>query len=191
MWTQRINCFPSVSQKLVESFNGGDAVVIINPFKEFTEKEILLSEKYLEDGGKILLIDNIKFNNFNISNKLLKHFGMEYYKTEFCNDSLKYCVIPKDSISFINRYHGGCVLGGDTIMYIEYNNPKVTGKESRAVISSKKIGKGVLVAASCSDIFSDLGMGSSSSLPTKNIYNIYQLEYFLFNEVLKLNKEER
>ncbi|MDP4173960.1 MAG: hypothetical protein Q8933_08330 [Bacteroidota bacterium] len=56
----------------------------------------------------------------------------------------------------------------------------------RTVMSKYQIGKGEIVLLANSNLFTDKEMGNTSTRPSKNQLNISKLEYWLFNEILKL-----
>ncbi len=56
------------------------------------------------------------------------------------------------------------------------------------VLAVQRIGKGLLAAMSSSVLFTDREMGSSSVQPTPNMQKIYELEFWIFSELLQLGK---
>lgn len=59
----------------------------------------------------------------------------------------------------------------------------------RPVLAVQNVGKGRLVVMASSFLFTDKDMGSSSVTPDTNKQRIYELEYRIFQDVLKVGKE--
>ena len=58
VWTQRVGCIPSMEDSLESSLEG-DLVVIINPNEHFTSTEIKSLTDFVEDGGKLLILEGM------------------------------------------------------------------------------------------------------------------------------------
>jgi hypothetical protein len=59
----------------------------------------------------------------------------------------------------------------------------------RQVFSINKIGKGTLAVMSSSFLFTDKEMGSTAMIPAANNRRIYDLEYWIFRDVLKIENK--
>ncbi|HEC93349.1 MAG TPA: hypothetical protein ENI51_10215, partial [Candidatus Atribacteria bacterium] len=76
VWTQRVELIPSLEYNLDLALKNKDIIVIINPNKPFSSEDISAIESYVENGGKLLLIDSI-FNSKSTANELLRDFDMK------------------------------------------------------------------------------------------------------------------
>ena len=63
IWTQRVDCVPSVENSLDDSLEKGDALVFINPIKSFGDEEVKVINNYLDKGGNVLVLDGISNKN--------------------------------------------------------------------------------------------------------------------------------
>lgn len=85
---QRIGCLPIVQNDLKESLNkNSKIIVIINPEKKFTNDIKQKIRQYIENGGSLLIMDDIKHKK-STANQLLKEFGLEF-KGEIKNSEIK------------------------------------------------------------------------------------------------------
>lgn len=66
---------------------------------------------------------------------------------------------------------------------------KLDTTSARPVLSVGDLGRGKLAVMASSYLFTDREMGSTSTMPTTNMRRIYELEYWIFQEVLKLGNE--
>lgn len=62
--------------------------------------------------------------------------------------------------------------------------------QRKPVLSVQKIGKGLLVVMSSSTLFTDREMGSGSVQPNPNMQQIYELEFWIFSELLQLGSRK-
>jgi hypothetical protein len=60
----------------------------------------------------------------------------------------------------------------------------------KPVLSTQKVGKGMIAVMSSSAVFADSEMGFSSTVPNKNMQNIYELEFWIFSKLLELGTRE-
>lgn len=182
VWTQRVGCIPSLEKTLTDATEKGDIVVIINPTEPFTESKIHLLTSYVEQGGRILLMDSI-MNTQSSANDLLGYFGM-WIRTN-TNDHRLY----SDGYQNGNDTSVGnitipslSVLGGRQLLY---NNQNETYASMTEFINKTTGNIGKLVVIVDSYAFSDAVMGNTFTEPTERQRRIYDTEFFLITEVLK------
>jgi hypothetical protein len=60
----------------------------------------------------------------------------------------------------------------------------------KSVLSAQKVGKGLIAVMSSSTLFTDREMGSGSVQPPPNMQKIYELEFWIFSELLQLEKRK-
>ncbi|MEF8879113.1 MAG: hypothetical protein V5A64_05890 [Candidatus Thermoplasmatota archaeon] len=179
VWTQRVGYYPSIEKTLEKAVETGDIIVMINPEKEFKNKEIDMVENYLENGGKVLLMDSIK-NTDSTANQLLKRFNMSI----FYNDSAYMVTSSGEEHPSDNTYPGNISMplltinGGEKVFVTQKNN---------SVLAVKNIGRGKIVTMVDSYTFSNKIMGNSFTEPNKDLRQIYNFEYYIFEDILKPN----
>lgn len=199
VWTQRVGCYPSPEKTLEKSIEKGNIVVIINPVKNFKDAEIQMIEDYIENGGKVLLMDSIT-NSGSTSNQLLKNFDISirhnysassvYHSYSYTEEMEKNIVNifnnqTTKSVNMSNDYNISdryiiaphlSVEGGEEVFSKENNN--------NSVIAIKSIGLGKIVVMVDSYTFSNSVMGGSFTEPDENLRKIYNMEYYLFEKIL-------
>jgi hypothetical protein len=181
VWTQRLGYIPSHQHTLQEAITQGDCVVFINPTQRFTQADVTTITTYLQQGGKILLIDSIT-NSKSTANDLLSTFGIWvttttdeqplYQNTTPINNTTKQGTITTPYLT---------LTGGTPILTNEKNTTYATMIEFNNT-STGKTGRLVVLVDSYS--FSDALMGGLFSEPTPTQKDIYDTEFFLFQDVI-------
>jgi hypothetical protein len=182
VWTQRVGCVPILEKNLKDSTANGDIIVIINPIQPFTEPEIQMLTTYLENGGRVLLMDSIT-NIKSTTNELVGNFGI--WVTTNTDDNLVY---HSDSENDGNSSIGNITspylsLSGGKRILINGNNETYASMIEFSNATTGNLGKLVVVVDSYT--FSDAVMGGTFTDPTEQQHQIYETEFFLFNSVLK------
>jgi len=182
VWTQRVGCVPSLEKTLKDATEKGTIVVIINPTEPFTESEIDLLRTYVEAGGRVLLMDSI-MNSQSTANDLLGNFGM--WLLPMTTDQPLYPEKNEDG----NQTSVGnitvpflIVTGGKPILHNQENETYASMIE---FINETTGVVGRLVVIVDSYTFSDVIMGGPFTDPTERQREIYDTQFFLFEEVLK------
>ncbi|MEW6097369.1 MAG: hypothetical protein AB1567_12745 [bacterium] len=170
-WILRLSYFPIVREGVKKERS--EVVVIINPKKEFTTKEVSKIKDYLALGGKVLLMDS-PFNTNSTANSLLSTFGVKINHLQKLKSSSFYAQ------PFNNYYplevSSSPIEGGEPIFFA------TTGETIGSII---KEGKGSLVVLSFSDRFVDANMGVVESvIPDEELLSVYQLEFDIFEELV-------
>ena len=182
VWTQRVGCVPSLEKSLKDAIANGDIIVIINPIQSFTEPEIQMLTTYLENGGRILLMDSIT-NIKSTANELVGTFGI--WVTTNTDDHRVY--------TNISEIDGNSPIGNITSPYLALSGGKrilIAGNNetyaSMIEFSNETTGNlGKLVVVVDSYTFSDAVMGGTFTEPTERQRQIYETEFFLLDSVLK------
>jgi hypothetical protein len=154
IWTQRIDLIPSMEDTLEEALNKGDAVVIINPVKEFDETKIRDINLYLENGGNVLLMDSI-LNENSTASDFLNYFGI---RIDVVDSNLT--IVGNDETYFVEKY------------------------SNYTSIAVNNVSNGKLVVMVDSQTFSNTVMGGSFTIPNLYQREIYDAEFYIFEEIL-------
>jgi len=176
VWTQRMGYIPYIEEKIDKnSLEKADAVVIINPVRSFAKEEIRALSDYVKNGGKLLVMDSI-LNEHSTANDLLQHFGMwitvesKYVSTKPKSNAIANVTVNLSiSIPYLN------IVGGNVI---------VLDKENHTILSTLDVGKGMVAVFVDSHTFSNAVMGSVFTIPDSNQERIYNMEYFIFEDIL-------
>jgi len=184
VWTQRVGCIPSIEETLENSIKIGDIIVFINTIKPFNSGEIKKITNYVENGGRILVMDSVT-NGRSTTNELIGNFGMwinhntvdnRVYLTY--NDSRLNSTIGNLTSPYLS------ITGGEKIL-INENNETYASVVEFYNESTGKIGKIVVLVDSYS--FSDSIMGGTFNEPDEYQKQIYNTEYYIFEKVLLNN----
>lgn len=114
VWTQRLGLVPQVRFSFLSALASGDTVVIVNPAQPFTNEEVAAFVKYVESGGKVLLMDDPRNKLTSTAHQLLRPLGV----------SITYQEIPRGVISdrdgnaIWEGEHLGAVMGGEPFLYV-------------------------------------------------------------------------
>jgi len=182
VWTQRVGCVPSLEKDLKVATANGDIIVIINPIQPFTEPEIQMLTTYLENGGRVLLMDSIT-NIKSTANELVGNFGI--WVTTNTDDHLVYHSKGENgsNSSIGNITSPYIALSGGKRVLIDGNNQTYASMVEFSNETTGSLGKLVVVVDSYT--FSDAVMGGTFAEPTERQRQIYKTEFFLFNSILK------
>jgi len=167
VWTERVGWIPSIERDLQSCIRKGDAIVIINPDKEFKDGEIEGLKEFVKNGGKLLVMDSIR-NKLSTANQILNNFGMEI-TIKSMNLSVKNDTILIGNITCPYL----TVKGGDTNFSFENNS----------FLSVKRFGKGKVVVFVDSYTFSNGVMGGVFTEPSKKQRSVYDVEFFIFEKL--------
>ena len=74
---QRLGYFPGISGSLEDALDKNDLVIIINPEKDFTQKMIKKITAFVDNGGKLLILQN-DINNNLTSGQILSTFKADF-----------------------------------------------------------------------------------------------------------------
>lgn len=182
VWTQRVGCVPSIEKTLDNAIKTGDIIVIINPIKSFRSEIIETIINFVENGGKVLLMDSIT-NGYSTANELIGNFGMWinyntldqslYIKS---NDTINNTIVGNISSPYLT------ITGGKKTLFIETNETQGSVVEFINETTGK-IGQVVVLVDSYT--FSDSIMGGTFIEPDERQMKIYNTEFFIFEEILK------
>ncbi len=171
-WVLRLGYFPKVGDVREKPA----VVVIINPKKKWTLKDIAQVKKYLTSGGNILLLDSPS-NASSTANSLLSAFGVEIAHQQKINSNHLYA-------QPFNGYYplevsASPIKGGSPIFFSTTQEP---------IGVRVKEGKGRLVVLSFSDRFANTRMGVvESNIPNEELWQVYQLEFEIFRGLVAGN----
>ena len=181
VWTQRVGSVPSLAPTLKDATRSGDIIVIVNPTKPFTETDVQLLTAFFEKGGRLLLMDSIR-NPQSTANELLGNFGI--WMTTATKDQV---VLSNESDNTSQKPIGNITspyltITGGTQLFTNDNNEVYATMTDFMNTTTGDVGRLVVVVDSYT--FSDAVMGGTFAEPTERQREIYDTEFFLFQEVL-------
>ncbi len=121
IWLQRLNYVPSVKPTYLEALRDADAVVVTNPVKPFSKKEIHATKIFLEKGGALYIMDDPRRNHFVIANELLSPFHVRLVANDTLGLPILLATDTADANS-ISSFEAGRVSGGVPILYARMKN---------------------------------------------------------------------
>ena len=185
-WTQRLDYVPSVETSLDNALKYGDAVVIINPTRQFSLKEQRKIIEYVAAGGRLLILDTV-LNRDSTSNQLLANFGL-YIIYRPLASKLKHdqpeeeaklkSTEPSDQFYLIVP----AIAGG---------KPVWNSEGDVVLFSIAQQGKGRTAAVVDSYVFSKAGMGHPMDVPDQVKLGLYEKEYNIFRKLFSPDIEEK
>ena len=143
---QRLGHYPALARNIKSAIDTSQVVVVINPKKQLDDDELSVVQRFLQKGGKLLVLENSEASTY---------YTQQFQR--FTQQTSKTITVPREF---------------------------QTSDEFR--IEKTKVGKGDLVVVFGAAELSALSMGSTYSNPTHKQKLKYQLAYFLFEEVLKI-----
>lgn len=184
VWTQRIGCIPSVESMLDDAIQKGDIIVFIDPIKSFSDKDINLIVGFIENGGKMLVMDSIT-NSKSTTNELISNFGMWITKKSEklpLFDNMSDIDDNKSKGNILSPYLS--ITGGETKIFDERNETQIGVMNFYNELTGKN---GTVVVVVDSYSFRDVNMGGVFNEPNDDQIEIYKTEFFIFEELLRNN----
>ena len=184
VWTQRVGFIPSIEPMLYDAVKKGDIIVFINPIKSFSDKDIDMINGFIENGGKMLVMDSIT-NSMSTTNELISNFGIWINKKSenlhlFGNIS----DIDENKSRGNILSHYLYITGGENIYVDERNETQISVMNFYNELTGKN---GTVVVVVDSYTFREENMGGVFSEPNDEQLEIYKTEFFIFEELLKNN----
>lgn len=167
VWTQRIDCFPGVDEKLLDALQNGDLAIMAKPDREIKNPQKILDK--ISAGSKLLILDNTASGGF--SNNLLKLAGMELIDTDM-EQYADYAEIKNIPLTS----NASAIAGGDAVIRDTAGNP---------VLSVKKIGGGLIAVFSDPDLFYSYELGDVSANLTEKTEILTNLEFGILKALLE------
>jgi len=196
---QRLSMVPQIRNNFLMALEGGNhPIVIVNPCREFSEREISVFQRYIRDGGRALILDSSGRGRSSFSWQLSKPFGMEIaydppdlQKEDAPEGPAVYLFSEGrdagSSISFATSDIGPITGGQALLWYLSLEKKDAAGSGAwEPCLSEVLSGKGKVWLCTLSRAFSDTGLGTSSSIPDKYQQNIYKLVYQILNGLAEL-----
>jgi len=180
IWTQRVNLTPAIENRMEDAMAKGRALVVIDPIKPLSERELTSLLNYIKSGNSVLLMVSADGPWSNV----IKYFGMQtYYHIKPNNESSK-SPAWKDGLPI--EPSGLAIRGGSPLYAID----------ERVILAEADLGKGKFLLFSNSRVFKDgffarpgfmgyskvdLSMVDKRSYDLRSLYN---LEYRIFEDYL-------
>ncbi|TET43797.1 hypothetical protein E3J62_12185 [candidate division TA06 bacterium] len=177
-WVLRLGYYPFAVPNIEESIERGDLVVLINPVSDFTAREIDALERFVSQGGRLLVADRVE-NGSDASRKLLERFDIFADKGLVADASPAY--EPSSQISW-DLGDAFELRGGKPLLFSERAVPVMTFADH---------GEGLVLALSFSDAFNDAGMGFTEGvLPDRRLLHHYHLQFAIIKGLIEGNPRE-
>ena len=175
VWTQRLGYVPSYSPTLAQALDKGDVIVLINPRKPFSPQQIDEIARYVEYGGKILLLEDA-FVDYpgpeSPANQLLESFGMR----------INYMVRKNSRVNTVENQPIGAISHS---LAVEGGQPLLLFDDGAALFSVARSGQGMLAVMASSSSFNNLALGTTSTVPNEYRRFLYQLEFWMLESMVK------
>jgi hypothetical protein len=174
-WVLRVGYYPFTGITLEEDIEDASVLVVINPDKQFSPDELDQLKDYLQEGGKLLLMDS--FTNANsTANDLLSSFGMNIKRDRKVNLPSLY------STSWMSR------MGQSSAFAIEGGEVLLNSTEGDSILSAAPVGEGMIAVMTFSQLFTNPPMGGSYRVvPNQQQREIYGLQFNLLSGLAEGN----
>jgi len=169
-WVMRVGCFPFVGQSLGDCLKNADAIVLIRPNHEFTEREIEQLVQFVGRGRGLLILDSPTLPGAPLQPLLAA------FKLSIARQGQPYQGQVRAEGTSFTVESAWPILGGE---------PLARGVGGETLAATAKIGKGNIVVASFAERFCDQNMGALWGVkPTGELLSVYQIEYALIREAI-------
>jgi len=177
VWTQRVGCIPSIEKTLDASIQKDDIIVIINPTKYFKTEDIEKITTFVENGGRVLVMDSIT-NIDSTANNLLEPFGMHiHHNTSHpkLKNMIENLTVGNNTSPYLT------VSGGEKLIINETSQTYLNVVEIHNY-SSGNTGK--IAVFTDSYVLSNMQMGGTFTEPDDRQMMRYNIEFYIFEEVI-------
>ena len=166
-WVLRVGYYPFTGRTLEEDLQDASILIIINPDRPFSPRELDLLKHYLEGGGKLLLMDSVNNQN-STADLLLASFGMKIQRER------KVALPALYSTSWMSR------MGHNTACAIEGGEGLLFSPDGSPILSTARVGEGMIAVLTFSQLFTNPPMGGSYRVvPNREQRDIYELQFNL------------
>ena len=191
---QRLGIVPQVRHSFVQALEKKkNPVVLVNPHKKFSEKELAVFRDYISQGGKALILDSSDRAKDSFAWQLLEPLAVEIvYGNAGGNgdaDVATYLFSEETnserSVAF--PVHDICqVRGGQPrLWYVPaQNHGGAHEKDWAPCLTEVSFGKGKVWVCTLSKAFSGVGLGNASSIPNRHQQNRYRLVFKILNDLV-------
>lgn len=171
VWTQRLGYMPASIPSLDASLSNAKVLVLVNPNKDFSARELSRIKRYLQAGGRVLVLDGEQ-NKDSTANQLLGNYGIKIEETPFPQSWVFDQKKEKIAAAELPRP----VAGGE---------PVLTMALDKSFVTAAKVGKGLIAAMGSSHLYADRSMGTTSTVPNTIQSGIYETEFWLFRNLME------
>jgi len=171
VWTQRLGYMPASIGSLEDSLANTRLLVLLNPNKSFSARELSSMKRYLQQGGRILVLDGTH-NAESTANQLLEEYGI----------SIGTSSLPQ---SFIFDHTGKRIAAIELPRPVQGGKPVLTMAFGKPFVTTTQVGKGIIAVMGSSHLFTDRTMGVTSTVPNAYQSGVYELEFWLFQNLMQ------
>jgi hypothetical protein len=170
VWTQRLGYMPKSVPSLGAALAAAKVVVLTNPDRDFSRDEVMHIKRYLEAGGRLLVLDGAQ-NADSTANRLLGEFGLQIEDPPSADSS----VLDQSGTNVASVQRPRPVTGGEPLLRLASGEP---------FASASRVGAGMLVAIGSSHVFTGRSMGNTSVIPNTYQRGVYEIEFWLFRNLM-------
>ncbi|MDY6953294.1 MAG: hypothetical protein SWE60_17430 [Thermodesulfobacteriota bacterium] len=184
---QRLGIVPQVRDSFFDTLQKDkDPVVIVNPYKRFSEKEVAVFHNFVSQGGKALILDSSERAEDSFAWQLLEPWAIEIVYGNAGGESDAYQATylfseeknSARSVAFPARDICQVKGGQPRLWYVRAQDRGHTHEEEWApCLTEVSAGKGKVWACTLSQEFSGLGLGNPSAIPNRHQQNRYRLVF--------------
>jgi hypothetical protein len=167
--TQRLGYVPKAIEKLEDGLKENSIVIIINPNMTWIQKDHLRLLNFVEEGGRLIVLDN-RCNENSSSNYILQPYNIRQDFTPL-------------TVSIFKDPLGRHVSTTDCATRVNGGTPVVSTLNNEVIVSVIDKGKGRIIVMSDSRLFSDRFLGTSMSIPNSYQKLIFELAFWILEEL--------
>ena len=171
VWTQRLGYMPISTASLEAALTKKRLTVLVNPARDFAQEDRLLIRRYLQGGGRLLVMDGAH-NAETTANQFLEEYGLRIEDTSVQQSF----VFDRTGRRIASVAQPRSVKGGQPLLKTAFGKP---------FLAATQVGKGALAVMGNSELFTDRHMGVTSAVPDVTQRGIYEMEFWLFRNLME------
>ena len=172
VWNQRQKLVPRAADTLKDALKGS-VIVVANPSKPISAEDGRALQDAVNSGKKLLLLGG-KPENREAFDSFGKLFGVQMSLLPVRGEKAAYA--------------GGSVQLSDSAWPLEGGTPMIKTDSCKTIGCELKYGKGEIIAFDDVNLFFDNVMGNTNQVPTDGQKSIYDLEFWLFGQLLDIDE---
>ncbi|TKJ39021.1 hypothetical protein CEE37_11390 [candidate division LCP-89 bacterium B3_LCP] len=174
VWTQRVGAVPREMDDLSEAAAQKYPMVMIDPAAPFTDVERRELQRYLQRGGKLLLINSAD-NIPEAANQLLMEYGVELIVHPVLSDFVSTLTLAGRQFPLVIDGEYSSIRGG---------TPFLKSDQGDVIGVTLPVGKGKIWVFSCGHLFRNEFMGHTTVTPDEGLKALYRIEFDLIRDLI-------
>ncbi len=174
VWVERLGYVPRVCPKLEQAMREGKGLVMLNPAGTLPRRTLESLHQYVQQGGVLYVFDS-PTNGTSAAKQILGSFGLALGNGALTNQS-------------IFNAAGEQVAANRLVELTSGGEGRLFTAQHQATLATARVGKGTVVFSGDAQLFANLSLGTTSTIPDEMQKRLYRVIFELFRQIETNNK---